>query len=322
VPLIAVVVPCYNEERFIGDCLDRLEAVDRGGCEVSVIVIDNGSTDGTIGILEKKKAAFVSEPDTSISGLRNRGARRTEGEFLGFVDADCLVSRDWAANALRAFSESGDRAGIVGAPYDLPEECSWIERTWNLVTSGSGDGRGPTRWIPAGNMIVRRKAFDAVGGFDETLSTNEDVDFCDRVRAAGFEVLRDPGVSAVHLKFTTSLGHFFRRQRWHGKGAWDLFFRSLPEIRNGKVVAFTLVFLLSLAGLPVAAAAAALGLAGKAIFWIPVAGLLLPPVILATAACGRHRRWKSAPGLALLFLLYAAARSMSLRDALCPGKGK
>jgi GT2 family glycosyltransferase len=313
---ISIVVPSYNEERFIGPCLDAVRNLDCRLAATSVIVVDNGSTDGTARIVGERKIRLISDPESCISGLRNHGARMTSGNFLGFVDADCLVSRDWASHALQAFTGKGENVGIVGAPYSLPEGCSWIERAWSIVTSGAVGESGPTRWLPAGNMVVRRTAFEKVGGFDDTLVTNEDVDFCDRIRAAGFEVLRDDGVRAVHLKYTTSLGHFFRRQRWHGSGAWDIFFRSLPEIRNGKVVAFTLVFLLSVLGLVTGTTAVALGFSGISFIWTSVWCLVAPPIVLGTAISARHCRWRYAPGLSLLFLFYVAARATSLLDVL------
>lgn len=313
---VSIVVPSYNEERFIGSCLDAVRALDCSGALTSVIVVDNGSTDGTARIVMERKIRIVLDEESQISGLRNHGARITSGEFLGFVDADCLVSRDWASHALQAFASKGEDVGIVGAPYSLPEGCSWIERAWDIVTSGVRGKSGPIRWLPAGNMVVRRTAFEKVGGFDETLVTNEDVDFCDRIRDAGFEVLRDDGVRAIHMKYTTSLGHFFRRQRWHGHGAWDIFFRSLPEIRNGKVVVFTLVFLLSVLGLATGTAAAALGFSGESLLMVSICCLLSPPLILGIVISTWHHQWKYAPGLSLLFLFFVAARTTSLLDVL------
>jgi len=313
---ISIVIPSYNEDQYIASCIDAIRALDCSKALISVVVVDNGSTDRTARIVTERKVRIVLDQESRISGLRNHGARITSGEFIGFVDADCLVSRDWATNALQAFADNGEDVGIVGAPYLLPEGCSWIDRAWDIVASGDREKSGPTRWLPAGNMVVRRVAFEKVGGFDETLETSEDVDLCDRIRDAGFKVLRDDGVRAIHMKYTTSLGHFFRRQRWHGHGAWDIFFRSLPKIRNGKVAALTLVFLLSVLGLATGTAGAAFGFCAESLLMVSICCLLLPSFILGIVMSTRHHQWKYAPCLSLLLLFFVAARTMSLLDVL------
>ena len=163
-------------------------------------------------------------------------------------------------------------------------------------------------------MLVRRKVFEKVAGFNEELSTNEDVEFCERVRAAGYRVIKDRGVPCVHMKYTRTLGHFFRRQRWHGRGAWDLFWNSLPKIRNGKVAAYSFWFILSLVVMMVGLEETVREGDLSPLTFLSVVGMLFPSGILAFTTSRRNGNFEFLGRLSVLYFVYGIARSASLLD--------
>jgi hypothetical protein len=78
-------------------------------------------------------------------------------------------------------------------------------------------GRSETRWLGSGNLIVRRNAFEAIGGFDVTLESCEDVDFCERLRRAGWRLVADERLVSIHYGDPDSLTKLFRAEQWRGR---------------------------------------------------------------------------------------------------------
>jgi glycosyltransferase involved in cell wall biosynthesis len=221
VPLVSVVVPVYNAKRTLVTCLDSLiEAMNDVG-RAELIVIDNGSSDGSFELLQDKYAHIAKICQSrggTIGALRNLGARGAQGQYLCFIDADCVVSRTHFEKAMSVFERISPAA--TGCKYDLPRNPHWVEETWHNLHRRPRDGF--VNYLNAGNFIVRKAVFDHVGGFDENLATDEDADLGWRLRAAGFKIFESHDVSAVHLGNPKDLREFFRKEAWHGLGMFSL----------------------------------------------------------------------------------------------------
>jgi glycosyltransferase involved in cell wall biosynthesis len=223
-PKISVVVPILNSCKYLPACMDSVvAAVDFYG-NADLTIVDNGSTDGTWEMLSSTyadRATVLQIKDVTISALRNRGAALSTGEYLSFVDADCHIAPDYFDKAIEVFAAS--RADAAGCVYSLPVCPCWVEETWTKLHGVPGDGAA--NYIPSGNFLVRRKAFDAVGGFDECLVTGEDAEICQRLWRAGYSVYKAQSISAVHLGNPKTLAHFFRKEVWQGLGMFGTFHR-------------------------------------------------------------------------------------------------
>jgi cellulose synthase/poly-beta-1,6-N-acetylglucosamine synthase-like glycosyltransferase len=217
VPGISFIVPVYNAMPFLPESIGALrKAVARAGC-AEVFVLDNGSTDGSWEWLQrelKTEAHLRQLPGVTISVLRNAGARMAKFETFAFIDADCVIPENYAARALAALTRSS--AAAVGSRYALPPAPHWIERTWQELHERRHDG--PVTYINSGNFVVRAAPFERVGGFDESLVTGEDAELGQRLTRAGHLVYESRDVMAVHLGNPKSIGHFFRKQKWHALG--------------------------------------------------------------------------------------------------------
>ena len=213
-PSISFIVPCRNGEPSIRQCLQSLQDLRRNGDEI--IVVDNGSTDETFRIAAAAEDIVVFESDaTTVAGVRNDGARRARGDWLAFVDCDTVLAKDWRTHLERVFRHNAVVA--TGSGPHLPPNPRWLEKAW---LCGWGDRSGPAEYVWSGNLIVRAEAFQTLNGFSEDLETDEDTDFCWRVREIFGEqaLVHAPQMKAVHLGNSKTLKQFWSRQYWHAAG--------------------------------------------------------------------------------------------------------
>lgn len=308
-PTISIVIPCRNEEAHIGACLESLCRL-RSAPSFDVILMDNGSTDRTIGIASSFQARLhlriASMPGVSIAALRNRGAYLTQGRILAFLDADCIPAPNWLETVAELLEEPG--CGIVGSFYDIPSRSSWVARAWE---SRVAQPRRSVNYVPGGDLLLLRSTFDQAGGFDEGIQTNEDSEFCRRVRCLGFAILADPALAVVHLGSAQTLGHFYRKQKWHGTHVLKVFLRTPFRSGNEKAILFAFyVLALELAIL------ITMLVALTTAHWKPLAAsvalMLLPPALLSLRRTRQARPWHEFPGLVLLYSTYGLARAHCL----------
>src|SRR6266480_6290411 len=112
-PSVSVIVPVRNGESTIADCLDAILATDYPADRREILVVDNGSSDGTSALIQSRPVRYLREHRRGVSNARNRGIAESNGEILAFVDADCLVEPQWLAELVRPFDdpEIGSVAG-------------------------------------------------------------------------------------------------------------------------------------------------------------------------------------------------------------------
>ncbi len=216
----SVVVPVLNSKDHLRGCLDSiLAAMDHhGNCEL--IVLDNGSDDGSYEILcsEYSSRAQVRQiRGITVSALRNRGAELASGEFLVFIDSDCLIGPDYFDCALPVLRSIAD---ATGSEYAVEDSDHWIQKTWRALHVPAGDGF--VKYIASGNLVIKRQAFLAVGGFDEKMISCEDNELGLRLNKAGFKVYQSHAVRALHPGGDQDLGVFFRKNAWRSLGMFRM----------------------------------------------------------------------------------------------------
>jgi glycosyltransferase involved in cell wall biosynthesis len=309
---ISIIIPALDEEKMIGRCLDSLTRLAFARDRFEVLVVDNGSQDQTVAVAESFKDRLnlkvLQHAGVRISALRNLGARAAAGDILAFLDADCLAPADWLDRIFALVP--ADDAGVLGAYYLLPEDSSWVGRTWHRYQEAPKSGE--VSHVPAGDLVMRREDFLKLGGFDETIQTNEDYELCERARKAGMRVRAFPQIGVIHLGTAQSLRVFFRKQAWHGTHVIKVFLRDPLKSHNRKAVFFAAYTLLSFFAI-------AAGLAGALMWhqtwWLPVAGfaaLCLPPTALAARHALSSRRYSDFFPLFALYLTYGIARAKAL----------
>jgi glycosyltransferase involved in cell wall biosynthesis len=214
--MISVIIPAFNEARFIGETISVLEKYAEGYEDLEIIVVNNGSQDGTADVVSEYAKVKIINLTTSVTvgSARNIGVENSCGDLLVFIDADIIVTQQWWS-ALIAFNNSVNVLVpyITGCKVSVSQSPSWIEKNWFACLKKTS-----ATYINSGNLICTKKAFDFVDGFDPKLRTGEDVDFCMRAKTCGIAVLPDDCFFAHHEGYPKTLGDFFRREKWHGTG--------------------------------------------------------------------------------------------------------
>lgn len=196
-PVIAVIIPHYNDTERLGRCLEVICAGDLS--EAEVVVADNGSTQPLDGL----KAAFplvrfVTEPRKGAAWARNTGVAATTAPLLAFTDSDCLPAADWLARA----REVGLRrdADLFGGRVDVFDEtppprtgAEAFEAVFAFDWKNYVERQG---FAVTANLVTRREVFDSVEGFRGPVT--EDMDFCFRAREKGWRLVAVPEMAVGH----------------------------------------------------------------------------------------------------------------------------
>lgn len=312
-PLFSIIIPMRNEEQNITKCLASLQRLRAGPGLFEAIVVDNGSTDRTLEAAAKFRNSLaltiLEKPDGYISAVRNAGAAAAQGTYLAFLDSDCEANPDWLQQASLAIQEG--RTGIFGSFYLIPDGSSWVARHW--YDERERKGQGKISFVPAGDLFVSRELFQKLRGFDESLQTNEDVEFCHRARAAGAAVTCIPELGVIHWGTPQSLAGFFRRHRWHGTHVFRVFLRSLPRLSNARTVIFAVYTLLCLLG--IVWGAVWLAISGRpAWLAVSIAALVLPSLLLSLRMAFWGGKWNAILPLTLLHIVFGIARATCLLE--------
>jgi glycosyltransferase involved in cell wall biosynthesis len=306
---VSVVIPAFNEEVHIARCLEALERQTVSKNSFEIVVVDNGSTDSTVavarGFEEVLRLRVVAKTRCSISAVRNYGASLAAGTVLAFLDADCVARPGWLENAL-AVARDGR---IWGAPYLVPVDATWVGRVWFKYQARQLDGE--ISFLPGGDLFICKSEFARVGGFNERVTTSEDVDICTRARGQGLEVVAYSSLGVFHEGTPRTLRGFYRQNRWHGEHVMRMFVDKLPSLKLLPIVGlsgYTLVmFWVALVGPCVA-----VFFHQWVILGLPVVLLVLPAAALSLAKTARRGGWVDGAPLFVLYLTYFLSRAAAL----------
>lgn len=235
--LFSIVIVNYNGFEYAKACVASI--LENNYADVEPIVVDNGSTDGSVARLKEAFGDRVTvvplQDNIGPSGARNEGVKVARGEFLGFLDNDTEVHPDWILEAKKLFDEKPD-AGILQCKLLLIKERDkidyageWMGPNGFLVHVGNAGAPNDGRFedvveilaAKSAGMFMRRVAFDAVGGFDpDYFIMVEETDLGWRNWLAGYTAYLAPR-SHVYHHFSTSwsiLGEVkaLRNARFHG----------------------------------------------------------------------------------------------------------
>lgn len=205
---IGAVVVTHNSRDHIRSCIESIQAE---GIE-EIIVADSLSTDKTPEILTTVKARTIQLPDNRGFGYAaNRGAELLSTDYVLFLNPDACLGRgalEIAMEGLRARRYIGAVGLLLRNEQGIPEiasfgrEPSFIQLlTRKLARNIVPDSPALVDWVSAGAVIVDRKLFTALGGFDEQFFLYwEDIDLCKRIRGAGYAVMLHPQAGATHVR--------------------------------------------------------------------------------------------------------------------------
>lgn len=201
---VTVVMPAYNARHYLEQSLPPLMRLQERGDVDGVVIVDDGSTDGTAEFARSLGARVIASGGRlGPGGARNVAAHQLSSDILWFVDADVVVHQDGARYVREALSKPGVVA-VFGSYDDQPAAPNFGSQYKNLVHHyyhQHADSEASTFW--AGCGAVLRTKFLEIGGFDAktyVAPTIEDVDLGYRLRAAGGLIVLDPRFLSTHLK--------------------------------------------------------------------------------------------------------------------------
>lgn len=208
---------------------DRLRRCLESVCKPTfpTVYVDSGSTDNSVAIARSFNVDVVELDLThpfSAARARNEGFSRLLDHypaigFVQFVDGDCEVIADWLPTAVAALEERPELAIVAGNLHERFPEASIYNRLgdleWNIAGVGEVDAVG-------GIFMIRREAFESVGGFDLTVAAGEEPELCQRLSWRGWRILRLDRRMVLHDLAMTHFGQWWTRQVRTGYGGLDV----------------------------------------------------------------------------------------------------
>ena len=218
----SIIIPNYNGKAFLKDCITSIEASGYPRASFEVVVVDNGSSDGSVDLIRKLSPGtrIISlECNTGFVNAINTGATAARSEFLVFLNNDMRVSSGWLSAFATVISEknadcvTGKILSWDGQHVDFVEgillfDGHALQRKQGVPASAvSGDTVRRTFIACGGNMAIRRSLFLKLGGFDPSFfAYTEDVDFSWRLNASGGKIFFSPDAVVYHHHQGTSTG--------------------------------------------------------------------------------------------------------------------
>jgi len=243
-PRFSVVVPAYNEEAYLGDCLASLRAQDFSG-PVEIIVVDNNSSDRTAAVARSFGVTVVFEPEPGVCQARQRGTAGARGHIVVSADADTCYEPGWLDSIDRWFDAHPDHVAVGGPCYfsDGPRWGLVVQRILFGGVSLIQRCGGAVLYITATNFAFRREVWT---GYDTRLAQGGDeLDLLRRLRRrgpVGFDPTNCVHTSARRIEqgvlynFAVSFFYYYilgyALNRWLGRpvlGMAPAFRRSAPE---------------------------------------------------------------------------------------------
>lgn len=234
---LSFVIPAFNEENNIERTISSIHrAMCARGIAYEVIVGDHQSADNTAKVARENGARVVEIlRGGTVANVRNQAVKMASGDILVFLDADIELDASWGDKFTEVLKliEINPRQ-LLGSLCIPPQIDNYIVNNWfDKLT------RKQTGYLGTAHMIIATEQFNRVGGFDATLKTGEDYEFCGRCRSSGIELNVMPELVVYHHDYPMTFGRFIARESWHGMGD----FQSLSNMLNSKVALTALMFL-------------------------------------------------------------------------------
>ncbi len=183
---ISLIIPAYNEEKYIGDCLKSIEEYGKDFFEV--IVINNASSDNTARVASNFPfVRVVDQPQKGLLWARQKGYEEGKGDILAYIDSDCRIGPMWYENILKEFTKNKNLVSLSG-PYKYYDLTSFENFQANIGwwISAPLTYRIVGYMVLGGNFAVKKEALDKIKGFNTGISFyGEDTDLARRLSPYG-----------------------------------------------------------------------------------------------------------------------------------------
>lgn len=209
---ISVIVPAYNAESSIGDCLTALTKQTVPQSDYEIVVVDDGSTDKTSDIAQQFQVTYIREENQGPAMARNVGAQVAKGTIILFTDSDCIPQPDWIEKMLVPFKNDPEVVGVKGVYLTKQKQLAarfaqaeFEERYARLKKYQYID------FVDSYSAGFKREIFLSVGGFDPrfAVANNEDVELSYKLAQQGYKMKFQPEAKVYHLHADTFSSYLY-----------------------------------------------------------------------------------------------------------------
>ncbi|MBF0361189.1 MAG: glycosyltransferase [Oligoflexia bacterium] len=223
----SIIIPVKNNELQIQNCLQKICELNFPKEQLEVIIVDDGSTDATYAnILSFNNTQFKCihfEKSMGASYARNFAAKIAKGELLAFIDSDCMAHADWLYQLTTTLMLSDKKIVAIGGSVDGFYNQTSLDKyekissplnmqNWRYYGGYASD----YFYLPTCNLIVKKDIFLKLGGLNEKLTVGEDVDFCWRLKQAGYNYSYLPAFGKVYHQHRNIFFAFIKRRFDYG----------------------------------------------------------------------------------------------------------
>ncbi len=216
-PFVSIIVPVCNDAHRVRNCVEALIKQTYPSEKYEVVVVDNGSTDGTRDVIQKYPVTLLTEDRIYSSYVaRNTGLRHAQGEVIAFTDSDCTPVPEWIEEGVRCLqSQSADLVGgKVRFVYSLHQTGAEI---WDSLTNMQIEQNIRERNVAkTANLFVWATVIKHLGPFPNNIRSGGDVIWTKRATENGFKLVYAPAAEVDHP--ARQLAALWKKQYRVGKG--------------------------------------------------------------------------------------------------------
>lgn len=218
---ISLVIPGRNVEQTIAECLDAAAACIGVHGLTEVIFVNDGSTDATETIVRQYPVTYLTCEGKGPGGARNVGWRAAQGEYIWFVDADCILSPGALYHLISHIDQKHEVAGVGGSYTNYHKHSLLADLIHQEICERHARMPSSVNCLAGFNVLYRKDVLESLGGYDESVVNGpsspgaEDIELSYRMHDAGYRLYFDRHATVAHFHQTSWL-RYIRTQYMHG----------------------------------------------------------------------------------------------------------
>ena len=219
-PEVSVIIPAYNEEKYLPRCLESLRKQEFNMNKVEIIIVDNNSTDDTAKVAKKYRVRLLRESRKGIGFARDAGFKAANAEIIATTDADTILPKNWIKIISEEFKKDKECVCIFGPSYyhDASRIMKRVSKMLSLVGRLIMGLLGEPI-LPGYNYACRKSAFLKTGGFNTDLNVCVDLDMGFKLKKIG------------KIKFVKNMWAFPSARRLHRIGVRNFLLSGLRGLK-------------------------------------------------------------------------------------------
>jgi glycosyltransferase involved in cell wall biosynthesis len=246
-PKVSVIIPTYNEKERVAKCIESLLSQSYPQDKIEIIVVDDGSTDGTSSFIKKNfpKVKLITKKNSGAYDSRNKGIAAASGEIIALTDSDCIPSPKWVEKFVNILEKG--KIKIVGGKIPHNKHAFMAKAIGISDFGGFQENykKNNVTCIPTCNLAAKKEIFEKFQ-FDSNLRSAGDRLFSWNLIETGYKLYYQPSVEVAHepsLKFSS----FLRRKYVYGKD-FVLIRQMLDSLPWAKLIKFHIPGLIIISG--------------------------------------------------------------------------